>query len=167
MKYSKNITIIAALLVACWCAGILAAPVLLSAGDHSSAHALYAFYGRVCHQDDARSFHCAGEKFGVCIRCTAIYFSFLAATLLLLFRMPKRYDERTLRRTIIVAALPMIIDALLDVSGLHASTTLTRIVSGAVFGGVMPWILFPLFLEALRQLRRTQPFIHQNPENRV
>src|SRR5262249_2651061 len=32
-----------------------------------------------CHQQPARSWHVAGEPLAVCIRCTSIYFGFLAA----------------------------------------------------------------------------------------
>jgi uncharacterized membrane protein len=43
----------------------------------------------ICHQDPSRSWQLLGEPFPVCIRCTSIYFGFLAALWLRL--SPKRH----------------------------------------------------------------------------
>ena len=61
---------------AIWCLAILAAPLL-----HSPT--LYVFFSIICHQIPSRSWHLAGEPLGVCIRCTAISFGFLAGLLLM------------------------------------------------------------------------------------
>ena len=55
-----------------WFLSILAAPL---AGWSS----IYSFFAMICHQDPARSWHLFGEPLPVCIRCTSIYFGFLAA----------------------------------------------------------------------------------------
>jgi uncharacterized membrane protein len=139
-------------LVAFWCAGILAAPLLTHAGMHRSADIVYSVYSRVCHQNDVSSFHIHGEKFGVCIRCSAIYFGFLLGLLI----MPLSGALKRLRipkpALILAVILPMVIDAVLNDLGLHASTTMTRVATGLLFGGVMPWCIIPLLIEACLQL---------------
>jgi uncharacterized membrane protein len=140
------------ILVAFWCAGILAAPLLVHAGWHGSADIVYSACSRVCHQNDARSFHMDGVKFGVCIRCSAIYFGFLIGLLL----MPLSGALKRLRipkpALLIAVILPMVIDAVLNDTGIHASTTMTRMATGLVFGGVMPWCIVPLLIDACLQL---------------
>lgn len=152
MNISIKIYIVITLLVAFWCAGILAAPMLKHAGLYGSADVAYSTFSRVCHQNDARSFHVEGEKFGVCIRCSAIYFGFLAGLLL----MPLSGALRSLRipgpKLMIAVIVPMVIDVMLNDTGLHASTTMTRVVTGLLFGGVMPWCIIPLLIEACSQL---------------
>jgi uncharacterized membrane protein len=139
-------------LVALWCAGILAAPVLKHAGLNTSSDVAYSVYSRVCHQGDAHSFHIEGEKFGVCIRCSAIYFGFLAG--LLIMPLSGAISQiRTPKPMLIIAVIiPMVIDVMLNDTGLHISTTLTRTATGLFFGGVMPWCIVPLFIEACSQL---------------
>jgi uncharacterized membrane protein len=147
-----RIYIIFTFLVALWCAGILAAPLLAHAGMHRSADMVYSVYSRICHQNDASSFHVEGEKFGVCIRCSAIYFGFLMGLLFMLplgavtrLRIPKPM-------LMIAVILPMVVDAVLNDAGLHASSTMTRVATGLLFGGVMPWCIVPLLIEACLQL---------------
>jgi uncharacterized membrane protein len=147
-----RIYIIFTFLVALWCAGILAAPLLAHAGMHRSADMVYSIYSRICHQNDASSFHVEGEKFGVCIRCSAIYFGFLMGLLFMLplgavtrLRIPKPM-------LMIAVILPMVVDAVLNDAGLHASSTMTRVATGLLFGGVMPWCIVPLLIEACLQL---------------
>ncbi len=55
-----------------WCLSIIVAPV-------SGVSEVYRFFSFICHQDPARSWHILGEPLPVCIRCTSIYFGFLAS----------------------------------------------------------------------------------------
>lgn len=52
----------------------------------------------------------------------------------------------------IAIIIPMLIDVVLNDTGIHASTTMTRVVTGLLFGGVMPWYIIPLLIEACLQL---------------
>jgi uncharacterized membrane protein len=117
-------------------------------------------FSRVCHQNDVHSFHIEGEKCGVCIRCSAIYFGFLGGLLILpwsgaLKRM--RIPQPTL---ILAFILPMVIDVVLTVSGIHISTTMTRLATGLFFGSMMPWCIVPLLFEACAQLNHKRKFNH-------
>ena len=139
-------------LVAVWCAGILAAPVLVHAGFHESADIVYSIFSRVCHQNDAHSFHLEGEKFGVCIRCSAIYFGFLSGLLLMPLSGMRNWNRTPKPIFLIAVMVPMGVDVLFNAAGIHFSTTITRTATGLMFGSVMPWCIIPLLGEAWSQL---------------
>jgi uncharacterized membrane protein len=143
---------ILAILAALWCIGIVTAPVLKLSTHDTSADGIYSFYSRICHQDDGRSFHLGEEKFGVCIRCTAIYFSFFVGMLLMPLFKSFRKLLTPLPKFLIAAMIPMIVDVLLNDIGIHSSTTTSRVITGAFLGGTMPWYIVPLFIEASLQI---------------
>ena len=147
-----------------WCTGIIAAPLLQNAGMNTAAGVLYEAYGKVCHQQPGRSFFCAGQQFGVCIRCTSIYLSFFAAVIAFPFvvrwkwrrtdRLPVSMLEMLPSRIIaMVCFLPMLLDVGLSIAGISVSTTITRVVSGTILGLMLPWYVVPVFLDACARLR--------------
>jgi uncharacterized membrane protein len=152
MKSSKRLYGFFTVLVALWCIGILAAPLLKHAGWAQSADMLYSFFSRVCHQDDARSFHVEGEKIGVCIRCSAIYFGFFLGLITLPLSRALKRKKVPAMGFFLFAVLPMVVDAVLNAAGIHASTPMTRVITGALFGISMPWFVVPIFIEACLQL---------------
>ena len=136
---------------AVWCCTIVATPILAS-GDgvfREAGAAMYAFFSPLCHQWDSHSFHLCGEKFPVCIRCTAIYFGFLAG--ILLFPTLGRWIERrfTPRRILIAAVAGMIIDVALSLTGISESSTTTRLLTGGVFGVLTAVVLTPTLHELI------------------
>ena len=139
-------------LVGFWCAGTLLAPLLSSALPGVSKF-LYSFYSPICHQMDSHSLHVPGGKAGVCARCFAIYWGFFGS--LLLYPTLRTLNASTLpsRGWIIIAVGPMLLDVLLTLSGLHESTLVTRTLTGALFGLIMPFYLLPPLLEGVAQLR--------------
>jgi len=152
MKLSIRLYRYFTVFVSLWCIGILAAPLLKHAGWTQIADMLYSFFSRVCHQDDARSFHVEGEKIGVCIRCSAIYFGFFLGLITLpLSRALKRKNVPAIG-FFLFAVLPMVVDVVLNAAGIQASTTMTRVITGALFGISMPWFIVPIFIEACLQL---------------
>ncbi len=110
MKSSIRLYSFFTVLVSLWCIGILAAPLLKHAGWTQSADMLYSFFSRVCHQDDARSFHVEGEKIGVCIRCAAIYFGFLLGLITLPLSRALKRKKIPAMRFFLLAVLPMVVD---------------------------------------------------------
>lgn len=138
-----------------WCAAILLAPYLASASSWYTEF-LYRFFHPICHQLPGRSFHLFGEPLGVCSRCASIYFAFLAGTLAYPFfhRRVVRpvHDMLHPRNVLMVAVLPMVLDAGLEMLGLRESTFLTRTLTGGVFGLVVPFIILPAALEGVQQI---------------
>lgn len=139
-------------LVGCWSVGIVLAPVLSSALPGLSS-LLYQVYEPICHQIDGRSLHIGGDKLAVCARCSSIYFAFF--TSLLLFPFLRRFETQALphRAWIVLALAPMALDVAFSVVGIHDSSLLTRSLSGAMFGLILPFYLTPVLTEAVAQLR--------------
>jgi uncharacterized membrane protein len=155
MNLSKRIYTIFLVSVGLWCVAIVAAPVLHGYGGsvgRSIGDALYFGFAKICHQIDGRSLHVFGEKFGVCVRCTSIYFSFLAGLLFYLFVRALETNNVTDKRWLIVGILPMVIDAFLNDFGIHQSGDALRAVTGSIAGFVLALYILPLFIEALTQL---------------
>jgi uncharacterized membrane protein len=165
MKKNPQVYIYSLLLflTAVWCAGIIAAPLLKHAGEERYAGEIYSFFSRICHQDGTRSFHADGEKFGVCIRCTSIYFGFLAGLLAFpFFRLLKRAAPPggTLLLSII---LPMAADVFLNDAGILASTVFSRVATGFLFGGLVPLWIVPCLVEGVMQISTKQKNQQQDP----
>ncbi len=142
-------------LVTLWCLAIVAAPLASAwlGREHTVAASLYSFLNRICHQIAERSFSIAGEPFSVCIRCSSLYGAFLIG----LFTMPALPKARVTNIPpplwLLIAIAPMVVDVILQVFGLHPSTTFTRIVTGSAVGLVLPFYLLPPLFEAVQSFR--------------
>jgi len=139
---------------AAWCAALFLAPIVAaSSGPFVPVGTiLYQFFHGICHQIDGRSFHVFGKPLAVCSRCCAIYFSFLAATIFYpAIREIGRIDFPP-RSVLLVSVLPMLLDVLAGFLGVHDVTNLTRAVTGAIFGGMLPFFVIPIATEAFSQL---------------
>lgn len=154
MNSSRRIYLVFLILVVVWCSLILAAPLLQSFSETTQpvASVVYRFFSRICHQLDERSFLLAGEKWAVCIRCSAIYFAFLIG--LCCYPFFKRFDNRAIPSLswLVAATVPMLIDVGFSVMGIHESTSATRLITGAVFGVVLPLFILPLLVDAITKL---------------
>jgi uncharacterized membrane protein len=152
MESNKRVYTILLLLTALWCFGVLLAPALHTTHP-AAASFVYSAYSPVCHQVDGRCFHLFGAKWGVCMRCSAIYFSFFLS--LLLYPLFHRLSSPLFpgRWWVALAVAPMIIDVLLNFMGIHPSTPLTRTITGVLFGSVLPLYIVPPLLEGVAQLR--------------
>ncbi len=133
MKIENKILIGAAFF---WCSGIVLAPLFQSiAGDAGIFSSfLYKFFHVVCHQFESRSFHLFDHPFGVCERCTAIYFSFFIGLLAVNFSMKIRFLQFPSRFVLAILIFPM----LLDVAGSwvtnYSPTAFSRVITGSWFG---------------------------------
>lgn len=137
-----------------WCTLLVAAPLLASFGGRSALTAsyLYEMFSRVCHQIDSRSYHIAGFKFAVCIRCTAIYASFLGGMLLFPLLKSATIARQKSLLILMISLIPMGIDVGLAVLGIHESNTFTRTVTGMLFGFALSIVLVPTLEEVTGQL---------------
>ncbi len=152
MTLVKRTYLIFLLLVAAWCGGSVLAPAL-SGPMPGLSSALYACYEPICHQIDSRSFHLEGGKLAVCARCSAIYVAFFLALLAYPFFRRPREQSLPSRLWVVLAIAPMVLDVVLNFTGLHASTLATRAVSGGLFGLIIPFYIVPVLTEAVSQLR--------------
>lgn len=141
-----------------WCALILTPPIVAHIESPSAeiSHHLYKFFSPICHQHDSRSLHLSGFKLAVCARCSGIYFGFfLGALLFPVVSIRRGYSATTLWIFFIV---PMLVDVLMNIFGIHHSSVFTRIVTGLFFGVGAANILTPIMTEAIQEI--ISPFKH-------
>ena len=137
-----------------WCALIMIAPLLAMLGGVPGlmGDAMYKFFHSICHQLDERSFHILGKPLAVCIRCLSIYAGFLTGTIAYPFVGRLAITIISRRSALLLSVLPMIVDVMLDALGFHSSTTFTRLITGSVFGIVVPFFIIPAAREAMHDL---------------
>lgn len=128
------LTIPALLLIATWCLALLAAPLLAASSPSALASTIYGFFAVACHQVGDRSFHLAGYPMAVCVRCSAIYLGLLIGLVTLVVRAWRHAAPRPAPWALPAAAALILIDVGFDASGLHASTNVSRLLSGGLFG---------------------------------
>ncbi len=107
------------------------------------------FWNHSLSPDEVRLF---GEKLAVCSRCSSIYFSFLFVTALYPVIRSLTSPIIPHRNWLLLALLPMLVDVGLEFLNLRDSTFVTRIVTGAIFGGVVPLHVLPAAIEGVQQL---------------
>lgn len=150
---------------ALWCGLLIAAPLLTLGGEgaHVWSDALYDGFHRVCHQLDSRSLHLSGAPLPVCMRCSAIYFAFFLGTLLYPLVRPLRQPHAPSRGLLILALMPMLIDVAAGISGIADVTATSRLVTGAAFGFLIPFVVLPVVLGAVHEWRtQSTPVIHHS-----
>ena len=128
-------------------AAIIGAPLLQSSGHSGFASKIYEAFSFVCHQIPERSFQLAGQKFGVCSRCTGLY-SGLAFTALVypLVRSLKRPDTPRLF-WLFLAVMPLAIDFSLGYFNIWHNNHLSRFVTGALLSSVAVFFIIPGLIE--------------------
>jgi uncharacterized membrane protein len=128
-----------------WNALIILAPCLASIGGiwSDASILLYKFFSPYCHQEDSRSFHVFGYKFGVCSRCTLIYLGFLAGSIIFpLVRGFKKKDMPPIWLLLIPVFL-LFTDFLFDILDILRNSFTTRSITGFLVGAVLPFYIIP------------------------
>jgi len=135
-----------------WCGMLVVVPLLSSVETQPQllSHSIYRAYSHICHQYDSRSLHLCGCKLPVCARCSGIYFGFLIGSIGILWAR-RGWGGRTLRAWGILL-VPMLFDVLLNITGVHNSTILTRMLTGLFFGIGAAMILAPLMIEGITEI---------------
>lgn len=144
-SYPKNIYLVFIIFGALWCAAIIIAPlwhglpgIRGTVSDYS-----YSFFSYSCHQSEERSLYFGLYKLGVCSRCTSIYFAFLLGIIVYPFiRKLNNIDLPSLIYLGIGAGL-MILDAGLDLMDMVKNTFISREITGAVLGFILPFYIIP------------------------
>ena len=130
---------------------VVLAPILAATDHVRSANAVYSFFGLFCHQNSNRSFHLFGYKFACCQRCAAIYFSI--ALFGLFFALVRTRVRRPRYAEIVALSAPVVVDGLAVGSGLYAGNSVLRVITGALFGLAMIWVLYPRFEDGFTGIR--------------
>jgi uncharacterized membrane protein len=134
---------------------IIAAPVALADGHGALAATIYQAFSHLCHQIPERSFFIAGHPFAVCARCTGIYAGFALATVLYPLTRSLGQTEAPARKWLFIAAAPLAIDFSIEFTGLWHNTHSSRLLTGALLGGVAVFYVMPGLVDlSLRSWKR-------------
>jgi uncharacterized membrane protein len=135
-----------------WVFIILLAPLAEANGFQKVSLPIYKFFGYICHQIPARSFHLGAHQFAVCTRCFGVYFGlFLGFLLYPLFRSIEEIEP--LRRFwLFLAMIPIGVDWSLGVFGIWENTHLSRFVTGLILGAACAVFIVPALVEIFRLL---------------
>ena len=154
MRTTSNLPYIFLILLFLWCAAILFTPLAAQYGGMpgAAAEVSYRIFGHVCHQWDSHSFHIAGKKLPVCVRCSMIYLSFLLGSFLVVLFNVKKMFSKNGKYILLAVLLPLLLDVFFDMAGIHQSTTLSRIVSGIIVGTGFSLVLAPVCIDVIHSL---------------
>ena len=156
----KNLAIrfwfLALILAVAWSALIVLAPAAQAYGASELSGSLYGFFSYICHQLPDRSFHVGEHKFGVCSRCTGVYFGLVAG--LLIYPLFRKFNEtRPFPRIwLILAMVPMAIDFSLTYFGYWENTHFTRVTTGLILGIACSLFIVPALAEIAELLLMKQ-----------
>jgi uncharacterized membrane protein len=148
---------------------IIVAPLAAAGGHNEIAAAIYFAFSGLCHQRPDRSFFVDGHQFGVCSRCTGIYFGFAFTLLVYPLLRSLRATATPPRKWLLLAALPLAIDFSLTFFGLWENTHTSRLLTGLLLGSVAVFYVMPgiadLSLRALQTVTPSRPtFTLASPE---
>jgi uncharacterized membrane protein len=163
----------------------LLAPVLMNAGWTTPAKIIYIVYRPTCHQLPERSYFLGGDKhaysseelaaagveihrlsrdignetvgwkMAFCQRDVAIYGSIFVTGLVYGLLRRRWGDWKMPFRYYLLFLIPMAIDGLLQLFGLHESTWVLRTITGTVFGVGSVLFAYPYLEEGFRDVRRS------------
>jgi uncharacterized membrane protein len=119
---------------------------LSSAGYVGMSSFAFMVFAPFCHQLPERSFYAAGWQMPVCARCFGIYAGILLGTLI----YPFAYGGKIPRwQVILAAAAPLAVDGITQLFLLRESTNLLRLMTGLIFGLIIPYCLIPVLDDML------------------
>jgi len=116
------------------------------------------FLGKaICHQLHERTFFIDGHYLPVCARCTGIYIGIFFSVLL--FGFGKKFRSNTIPTTkisifLLVFLLPLIIDGFGSYLGFYSTTNLVRVITGVLFGVILPIFVLPLLNHTVTSTNR-------------
>lgn len=151
-RQARRVWFIGLVVVSVWVLLIVAAP-LLKANDLSSVSSpLYHFFSYICHQIPERSFHVAGEQFGVCSRCFGVYFGLVAGFVIYPLWRNIAEIEPLPRFWLFASMIPIGIDWSLTVFGIWENNHFSRFVTGMILGVACATYIVPAIVEITRNM---------------
>ncbi|MBI5404389.1 MAG: DUF2085 domain-containing protein [Ignavibacteriae bacterium] len=112
----------------------------------------YSFFSVTCHQIDNRSFHFLGEKLSVCSRCSSVYWAFLFSVIIYPFFKGFNNVKLPSLWILLVPGFIVFLDAAFDFLNVMNNTFVSRAVTGALIGFVLPFYLIPGFFNFSNEL---------------
>lgn len=145
MKFSLKIYLIFLAVTLLWTCSLILIPYLGTLGGNWADISLfgYSFFSSTCHQIEERSFFLFGNPLPVCSRCSTIYFAFLLSVVLYPFLRGIENKKLPSIWILLIVSLFVFLDAVLDISGIIKNTFISRSVSGALIGFLLPFYLIP------------------------
>lgn len=135
-----------------WALLIIIDPLAKAYGFAGIGSSLDSFYHFVCHRISERSFHIAGEQFGVCSRCSGVYFGlFLGFAIYPLWRQIEEVEPLA-RFWLFLSLIPIAVDWSLTIFGIWENTQLSRFLTGLVLGIACATYIVPAIVEISRNL---------------
>jgi uncharacterized membrane protein len=132
------------------------APVLRTPAPRISA-LFYAVFTPLCHQVPDRCLHIAGGPFAVCARCFGIYLGFFLGALAYPAVRGFGRPRPPALWALLLATLPLAVDAGANLLGIWDSPAGLRLVTGLVWGAILPGYIIAGFSEAAAGLRPPGP----------
>ena len=111
----------------------------------------------LCHQLEERSFSIDGSQMPLCARCLGLHLAFLASAMLILARRDPRLSGLPSARSMVaLGALmaPAMADVVLSYLGAIDSDNTRRVVTGALFGAALAFVLVPFVRSLLAEEAR-------------
>jgi uncharacterized membrane protein len=140
------------LVVFVWVFSIVLAPLAKANGVTPLSSALFHFFGYICHQIPERSFHLAGEQFGVCSRCFGVYFGLFLGFAVYPFWRNIVDIEPLPRFWLFLSLVPIAVDWSLTVFGIWENTQFSRLITGLILGFACATFMVPALVEIFRNL---------------
>ncbi|MFA5012788.1 MAG: DUF2085 domain-containing protein [Ignavibacteria bacterium] len=103
----------------------------------------YSFFSSTCHQIEERSFFLFGYPLPVCSRCSSVYFAFLLSVVFYPFLKGIENKKLPSIWILLIVSLFVFLDAILDISEIIKNTFISRSVTGALIGFLLPFYLIP------------------------
>ncbi|WP_077213459.1 DUF2085 domain-containing protein [Bacillus dakarensis] len=117
------------------------------------------FLGKaICHQLPERTFMIDGHYLPICSRCAGIYIGIFSSLLYLFLK--KRYVSSTIPSTkislfLLLLLFPLMIDGFGSYLGIYTTNNLIRVITGFVFGTVLPFFVVPLLSHSFKEKFQT------------
>lgn len=132
-------------------AALVIAAILPSVLEDPLSGLIHHGFSSLCHQLPERSPHLAGAPIALCHRCFGMLVGLFVGILVgpLLPKMLSVIPTNRQGLWLLLALMPAGIDWTLGATGVWMNTPSSRMITGAIFGGVAGWILAANLLHTL------------------
>ncbi|MDH7488420.1 MAG: DUF2085 domain-containing protein [Anaerolineae bacterium] len=149
---SRHWLLVANVLAAIYAGLPILSPYLKARGLELAGQLIFVAYRVACHQRPERSFFLFGHQMAYCQRDTATYTAVVLAGIAYALLRPRVKPLPLWGAALLV--LPLAVDGTSQFFGLWASTWVSRVITGALFGIALVWLVYPRIDEGLAEIRK-------------